>query len=90
MSKKALIFLFVNCSLLEIFTGYVTVRSLNLAATLGTPPDFTPLVTIIGAIVGEVVGLACYYAKATKENTIGGITYDSAAASNFGHPEYIL
>ena len=88
MSKKALIFLFVNCSLLEIFTGYITVKTITLAAETGMSPDFTPLITIIGTVVGEVIGLACYYAKSTKENTVGGITYDSAAANNFGYPQY--
>ena len=83
-SKKALIFLFINCSLIEIFTGWVTVRNFDLAFAMGIMPDFTPLVALIGAIVGEVVGLAAYFVKSTKENTKGGITFESAAAQNFG------
>lgn len=83
MSKKALIFLFISCTFIEIFTAWVTVQSLRLALIMGIMPDFTPLVTLIGTVVGEVIALAAYYAKATKENTKGGITYESAAANNF-------
>ena len=85
-SKKALIFLFINCSLIEIFTAWVTVQNIKLAFTMGTQPDFTPLVALIGAVVGEVIGLASYYIKSTKENTEGGIIYESAAAQNFENP----
>jgi len=41
-------------------------------------PDFSPLVTLIGAVVSEVIGFAIYSIKATKENTKGGIVYDTA------------
>ena len=41
-------------------------------------PDFTPLVALIGAVVSEVVGYAVYALKSAKENTVGGITYESA------------
>jgi len=37
--------------------------------------DFTPIVTLIGAVVGEIIGFAIYAAKAAKENTVGGIVY---------------
>lgn len=84
MSKKALIFLFINCTMIEIFTGWVTIRNFDLAFAMGIMPDYTPLVALIGAIVGEVIGLASYYVKSTKENTRGGITFESAAAQNFG------
>lgn len=83
MSKKALIFLFVSCTFIEIFTAWVTIQSLHLALVMGIMPDFTPLVTLIGTVVGEVIALAAYFAKSTKENTKGGITYESAAANNF-------
>lgn len=85
-SKKALIFLFINCSLIEIFTLWVTIKSVNLAMMMGISPDFTPLITLIGAVVSEVVGLAAYYVKSTKENISGGIVYESAAAANFQQP----
>ena len=78
MSKKALIFLFINCTLVEIFTGWVTVKSFALAFAMGIMPDFSPLLAIIGAVVGEVIGLMTYYAKSTKENTVGGIVYENS------------
>lgn len=43
-----------------------------------TMPDFTPLVTLIGAVVSEVIGFAIYALKAMKENSKGGIVYDTA------------
>ena len=39
--------------------------------------DFSPIVTLIGAVVGEVIGFAIYAAKSTKENTEGGIIYQN-------------
>lgn len=78
MSKKALIFLFINCTLVELFTGWVTIKSFALAFAMGIMPDFSPLLAIIGAVVGEVVGLMTYYAKSTKENTVGGIVYENS------------
>ncbi|MBP3801389.1 MAG: hypothetical protein J6I85_05160 [Clostridia bacterium] len=41
-------------------------------------PDFSPLITLIGAVVGEVIGFAIYSIKAAKENTKNGITYELA------------
>jgi len=84
-SKKMLIFLFTNCSLIELFVGFVEVASIRLAYSTGLSPDFTPLTTLIGAVVGEVVALAAYYAKATKENTIGGVTYLTAQNDLYGN-----
>ena len=69
-SKKALIFLFISCTIIEIFTIWVTIQSLSLAFAMGLMPDFTPLVTLIGTVVGEVIALGAYYAKAAKENTV--------------------
>ena len=83
MSKKALIFLFISCTFIEIFTAWVTIQSFSLAFAIGMMPDFTPLVTLIGTVVGEVIALAAYYAKSMKENTSGGITFESAAARDF-------
>lgn len=77
-TKILIAFLFINCTLLEIFTGWVTVENLLLARDFGIAIDFTPLVTLIGIVLGEVFGFAVYAAKSAKENSIGGITYDSA------------
>ena len=81
-SKLLILFLFINCTLIELFTGWTTVQSFKLANELMITPDFTPLVTLIGAVVSEVIGYAIYSLKAMKENTSGGIVYDSALNNN--------
>ena len=81
-SKLLILFLFINCTLIEIFTGWTTIQSFKLAHELMITPDFTPLVTLIGAVVSEVIGYAIYSLKAMKENTSGGIVYDSAIGNN--------
>lgn len=77
-TKILIAFLFINCTLLEIFTGWVTVENLILARDFGISIDFTPLVTLIGIVLGEVFGFAVYAAKSAKENTTGGIQYEAA------------
>lgn len=77
-SKLLILFLFINCTIIELFTGFVTLKSLNLTTLTMANPDFTPLVTLIGAVVSEVVGYAVYALKSAKENTVGGITYETA------------
>lgn len=76
MSKKIILFLFLNCTLIELFTGYITLIDLDIARTTGMV-DFSPIVTLIAAVVGEVIGFAIYAVKSTKENTQGGITYQA-------------
>ena len=34
-------------------------------------------VTLIGSVIGEVIGFAIYSLKSAKENSEGGIVYDS-------------
>lgn len=77
-SKLLILFLFINCTIIELFTGFVTLRSLDLTALTMATPDFTPLVALIGAVVSEVIGYAVYALKSAKENTAGGITYETA------------
>lgn len=81
-SKLLISFLFANCTIIEIFTGWTTIKSFELAHELMISPDLTPLVALIGAVVGEVIGYAVYSVKATKENTAGGIVYDQAMHSH--------
>lgn len=76
--KLLLIFFFINCIALEIFTAYVTVVSLNMAISIGAFPDFTPLITLLGEVIGQAVAYAIYCAKSVKENTEGGIIYEQA------------
>lgn len=75
-TKRIILFLFINCSLIEIFTGVITIINLHLAATTGAMIDFTPIVTLIGAVVSEVIGFAIYAVKATKQNTRNGIVFE--------------
>ena len=79
-SKLLILFLFINCTLIELFTGWVTIKSLDLATLTMVGPDFTPLVTLIGAVVSEVIGFAIYAIKSAKENTEGGIIYETTMA----------
>ena len=77
-SKLLILFLFINCTLIEVFTGWAMIKMLAIALATGLTIDFTPLVALIGAVVGEVFGYAVYSLKAMKENTVGGLVYDSA------------
>lgn len=79
-SKLLIGFLFGNCTIIEIFTMWVTIRSFSLASEIAVSPDFTPLVTLIGAVISEVIGYAVYALKSAKENTMGGIVYEQAMA----------
>ena len=79
-SKLLILFLFINCTLIELFTGWVTIKSIDLATLTMVGPDFTPLVTLIGAVVSEVIGFAIYAIKSAKENTEGGIVYETTMA----------
>ena len=81
-TKLIMLFLFINCTLVEIFTGWVVVKNLALAAAYGVTLDLTPLTTLVGTVVAEVLGFAVYAAKSTKENTKGGIVYDSTFAQS--------
>lgn len=80
-TKLLIGFLFINCTLVELFTGWATAQSLKISYMTGNPMDFSPLVTLIGAVVTEVMGFAVYAIKATKENTANGITYMMAQQS---------
>jgi Ca2+/Na+ antiporter len=81
-TKLIVLFLFVNCTLIELFTGWTIIQSIELAKVTGLSPDFSPLVTLIGAVVGEVFSFAVYALKSSKENSKGGIVYDAAIQNN--------
>ena len=62
-----------------------------LAADAMMTPDFSPLVTLVGAAVSEVIGYAIYAVKSMKENTEGGIIYMQAQNElNATPPEEII
>lgn len=81
MTKLFMFFLFINCTVIEIFTGWVTVKNLYLAEVHNIAIDFTPLVTLIGVVLGEVLSFGIYALKSMKENTKGGIVYDQAIST---------
>ena len=77
-SKKILIIVFINCIIIEIFTGVIIIKALDIAAADGMTADLSPLVALIPAIGGQVGSLISYNIKSQKENTEGGITYLNA------------
>ena len=81
-TKLLVLFLFINCTIIEVFTGWATVQSLNNSLITGQPTDFAPLIALIGAIVGEVMGFAIYAIKSLKENSVGGIVYEQSLKDN--------
>ena len=77
-SKMLLIFLFINFTILEIFIGWVTLQSFSLAFAIGMSPDLTPLVALIGAVIGQTISYWTYCNKSKAENTEGGVVHDTA------------
>lgn len=73
MSKFLMLFLFISCSIIQFFTLYVTFKSIKAGVY-----DFSALQMLITAVVGEVVAFAAYSIKSLKENTVGGIVYETA------------
>ena len=58
------------------------IKGISVALATGMALDMTPLVTLIGTGVAEVIGYGIYALKSTKENTVGGIVYESAMKNN--------
>ena len=77
-SKKLILFLFINCVVIEIFAMVMIALNLVFTKDSGYSPDFSPLNALIGAIVGEVIGFGIYCVKSTLENREGGVTYLNA------------
>lgn len=73
-TKFLMFFLFISCSVVELFTIYITIKIINI----GFEIDLTPLTMLITAVVAEVIGFAIYSLKSSKENTKGGIIYETA------------
>ena len=69
-SKIAFIFMITNCVVIEIYA----------LVTMFLFTDLSSLPTLITAVVGECITLCGYYIKSGKENTSGGIVYESAMA----------
>lgn len=77
-TKLIMLFLFINCTIVEIFTGWVTVKCIALAVITEMGVDLTPLITLIGAVVTEVMSFCVYAVKSARENQAGGIVYETA------------
>lgn len=80
VSKLICIFLLLNFTIIEILTGWVTYQTVMLGIMYGMYMDFSPLISFIGAFIGEVTTYAIYSSKSKAENTQGGIVYDQAMA----------
>lgn len=77
MTKRLMLFLFISCTIIQLFTLVVTAYSVHQGVY-----DFSALQMLITAVVGEVVAFAIYSIKSLKENTKGGIVYESAMWQN--------
>lgn len=67
-SKAALWYIMASCTIVQ---AYSMIAMWHFA-------DLSPLITLIGATVGEAISYCAYAAKSTKENTEGGITFEMA------------
>lgn len=67
-SKVAFIFMITNCVVIEV---YALVAMFYFG-------DLSSLSALIAAVVGECVSFLCFEIKSGKENTVGGIVYESA------------
>ena len=85
-SKLLVWFLFINCTIIELFTLVVIFKELGLAAQGLLEPDLSPLITLITTVVAEVIGFGVYALKSAKENTEGGIVYETAMRA-LEHPD---
>ena len=74
-TKRIVWWMFINCTLIEMLTVWALYKNFELATIFGTGVDFSPLVALIGAVIGEVMVFATYAVKAKAENTVGGIEY---------------
>lgn len=73
-TKLLTFFLFINCTIIQLFTLYITWKQINT----GYGADLTPLQMLITTVVGQVIVFAVYSLKSLKENTKGGIIYQTA------------
>lgn len=74
-SKLALAYILISCTVVQVYS----------MAAMWRMMDLSPLATLIGATVGEAIAYCAYVAKSAKENTAGGIVYDTALLS-YGDP----
>lgn len=66
--KLCFLMIVANCTVIELYSMIAMWHFGDLSA----------LYSLIGAVVGESIAYVSYCAKAKKENTRGGITYEMA------------
>lgn len=66
-SKMAVIFIFVNCCIIELYSMVV----------MAVFHDLSSLGSLIMAVVGQCAALIGYFVKASHENTSQGIVYET-------------
>ena len=88
--KLALWLFFIICIAVVIFIGWVTIAEISLASLIGVMPSFAPLTALAGTVFSTAIVLVGYFKKSATENSIGGITYEAAAAKDFDQSEQPL
>ena len=71
-TKKIMMFILINCTIVELYSMFAMTYTNYLSS----------LCTLITAVVGESISFAIYSYKSIKENTQGGIVYESAMNNN--------
>ena len=66
-SKMAVIFIFANCCVIELYSMVVMVVF----------HDLSSLGSLVMAVVGQCASLLGYFIKASRENTESGIVYET-------------
>jgi hypothetical protein len=66
-SKIAVIFIFSNCVVIELYSMYAMLRIGDLSA----------LGSLVAAVGGQCISLSGYFIKSSKENTEHGIVYET-------------
>ena len=68
-TKKLVTYLFVCATAIQLFTGYLMIVQIQLLKQgVIITLDTSPLISLIGAVVGEVMVFAVYAVKSFKEN----------------------
>ena len=76
-SKLLTFFLFGSCTIIEAFTLYIIIKGMDMGYGVNTGP----LEMLISALFTQVIGFAVYSLKAMKQNTKGGIVYQTTMSN---------
>jgi uncharacterized ion transporter superfamily protein YfcC len=79
-SKIAVLFIFINCLIIELYSMVVMVIF----------HDLNSLGSLIMGVIGQCVSLLGYFVKAGQENLEGGITYETVMYELKGKSEPII